>query len=196
MSSGLTRMEQLGALDIALKYVWDWSVAIDGGAHRGDWTDVMAGKFAKVIAFEPADDMVAQLRERFVGNEKVVVRHAAIWCETAGVRLLPDPDHPLKSYGRHVKPDGDVEGVAIDDMGLTSCGLIKLDLEGGEMMALRGAVKTIKRFRPVLIVECKRRIALRYDETEDAPGEFLAKFGAREVRRHGIDRIYAFKGTK
>lgn len=199
MSSGVSAEDQVRALDFAFPHVCDWAVAIDAGAHRGDWSDIMSRRFGVVYAFEPSIDMVEKLRRRFAGNDKVVVRHAAVWIRAERVSLVPDPEHPLKTYGRFVQPNGDVraiannvEAIAIDDMELPRCGLIKLDLEGAEMAALEGARETIKRCRPVMIVECKARIARRFDKTADDPGRFLAEFGAKEVRRHGPDRLYAF----
>src|SRR3954454_16313786 len=47
--------------------------------------------------------------------------------------------------------------VTIDGMDLGDCQFIKIDVEGMETEALRGAVKTIDRFRPILYVENDRQ---------------------------------------
>ncbi len=46
-----------------------------------------------------------------------------------------------------------VKVVRIDDLKLTRCNLIKVDVEGMEVDVLAGAAATIERFRPVLFVE-------------------------------------------
>ncbi len=46
-----------------------------------------------------------------------------------------------------------VKVIRIDDLKLTRCNLIKVDVEGMEVDVLAGAAATIERFRPVLFVE-------------------------------------------
>jgi FkbM family methyltransferase len=184
--------DQLGALALAYPHVHDRTVAIDGGANRGDWTDALACEFAHVHCFEPATDMVAVLRDRFFLVENVTVHGQALWNETAFVSVVPDPNGPDKSRWRYVRAGGDVEAVAIDDLNLTSCGLIKLDLEGAEMLALLGARDTLARCRPVLIVECKERLALRFHNSVRDCERYITALGAREAARHGPDRIFAW----
>ncbi|SCA63530.1 Uncharacterized protein SCG7086_AU_00160 [Chlamydiales bacterium SCGC AG-110-P3] len=46
-----------------------------------------------------------------------------------------------------------VPGVPIDNLGLPRCNLIKMDVEGMESKALRGAANTLKKHRPILFVE-------------------------------------------
>lgn len=184
--------EQIRALDFAFERVRDWSVAIDGGAHRGDWSEVMSNRFEAVLAYEPADDMFAALQERFSGKSNVLPHRAALWNRAERVTLMSNPRSPLKTYGRYVRPGGDIDAIAIDDLALPTCGLIKLDLEGAEMPALRGAVETLKRCRPVVIAECKEQWAMLFGATADDPGRFLAELGAVEFLRHGPDRLYAW----
>lgn len=188
----LAQAAQLETLHTALLFVTNWSTAIDGGAYRGEWTAVMAKRFAAVHAFEPASDIIDDLRQRFTGDDKVHVHHAALWHEAERVALLPDPEHPLKHFGRHVRPGGDIPAIALDALEFESCGLIKLDLEGAELLALKGARRTLKRCRPVVICECKPRMAARYDATADDPGLFLAGLGYREAARIKPDRIFVW----
>lgn len=183
---------RIAALDKALPYVRDRSVAIDGGANCGQWTEALLPHFAFVHAYEPALDMAALCRSRFANERRILVHQQALWHETARVSVVPHPDGPEKTRWRFVRAGGDTEAVAIDDLNLPWCGLIKLDLEGAEMLALKGAIETLKRCHPVVIVECKERLAQRFDATAEEPGVFLAKLGAREVGREDPDRIYAW----
>lgn len=178
------------ALRIAFEHVTNCSVAIDGGAYVGDWSAVMATRFEQVQSFEPAPDLIDGLRARFADTLNVQVFQKALWSEVEMVDLIPDPSHPLKKFGRHVRRGNEIEAVSIDSLALESCGLIKLDLEGAELHALHGAVWTIDRFRPVIICECKSPAAALYKATADEPGEFLADLGYREIGRCKPDRIY------
>ena len=46
-----------------------------------------------------------------------------------------------------------VSAVSIDSLSLGNISCIQLDLEGGELMALKGAIKTIKSYSPLIILE-------------------------------------------
>lgn len=59
------------------------------------------------------------------------------------------------NVGTHKITDlpGNVKMYRIDDLNLEHCDLIHLDIEGYEKNAILGAVKTIKKFSPVVITE-------------------------------------------
>ena len=60
----------------------------------------------------------------------------------------------LSLYG-HASGDR-IPILMIDELQLTRCDLIKADVEGMEEEVLRGATRTIERFRPVLYLESDR----------------------------------------
>src|SRR6185312_10827709 len=47
--------------------------------------------------------------------------------------------------------------VTVDSLELVDCQFMKIDVEGMEVEALRGAVATIERFRPILYIENDRQ---------------------------------------
>lgn len=49
------------------------------------------------------------------------------------------------------------------DKGILNLDLIKLDIEGGELFALRGGEHTIKTFKPIIICECQLKNTIQYD---------------------------------
>lgn len=46
-----------------------------------------------------------------------------------------------------------INGFPVDDLQLPKCDLIKIDVEGAELMVLKGAVETIVRHKPIIICE-------------------------------------------
>lgn len=45
------------------------------------------------------------------------------------------------------------KAVTIDSLNLDSCDVIHLDIEGYETNALRGAMKTIQKYKPLIVLE-------------------------------------------
>jgi hypothetical protein len=67
--------------------------------------------------------------------------------------------------------------------------LIYLDIEGGELDALRGAQETLRRCRPVLGVEINKNLRF-VGVTEDQIMGFIHDRGYRFVRDLGSDRAF------
>jgi hypothetical protein len=63
-----------------------------------------------------------------------------------------------------------VSTIAIDDLYLTACDLIILDIEGSEPFALEGARATIDKFKPVIMVEDRGLKGAKKDWSHSFPG--------------------------
>ena len=93
----------------------------------------------------------AELRER------IAVEPLALW-SASGERLeyaVAGPSSSLVERGRSAE-HAEIETVAVDDL-VERCGLervdfLKLDVEGAELHALRGAEATLRRDRPKLAI--------------------------------------------
>lgn len=188
--------EQLETLRSVLKagVVKDYAVAIDGGAHRGDWTRVMAAHFRTVYAFEPSADTFAQLRANTAALVNVDARRQALFSHACAVQIR-QPAKREASTARYVREAftarADAQAITIDSLGLVRCGLIKLDLEGAEFFALEGAKDTLARCRPVLIVEEVDKLAERHFRIDRrALATALAARGYRCVLERVPDFVY------
>jgi FkbM family methyltransferase len=128
---------------------------IDVGANQGHWSRMAKHVFpaATCVLIEPQTEMKSSLdafRKEFPDSHIVVagagpekgVRTLTIWDDLVGSSFLPKPDSSLKAKGRQ----RDIEIIAIDDYlrahGLAGPGLIKLDVQGFEIEALKGAAST------------------------------------------------------
>ena len=182
--------------------IHDWSIAIDGGAHIGTWSVVMAGRFKRVIAFEPTPETFEMLAKNMEHFSNVECRNEALM-DREGLINMEMPEHNAKHQRAYAKKindglesryaqwndKGEVVAVTIDGLGLPSCGLIKLDLEGAEYLALQGARKTIARFKPVVAVEIKRH-AKRYGIKRAAVDIMLKGMDYRIEFRRRYDVFY------
>lgn len=145
---------------------------IDVGANIGEITLVAAqlvGQNGKVISFEPVNEVFNKLEEHVVINNFCQV---LIVKEGLGEKVKKNI--PIYSCcGQEVSDENN--GLAslygwqqgkllqyinintldhfVDKLNLKNIDLIKIDIEGGELACLYGAQATLKRFKPMLIVE-------------------------------------------
>lgn len=148
----------------AMRYPRDFRVAVDCGAHCGLWSMQLAKVFERVIAFEP----VAKNRECFAANmvllnalDRVRLYACALGEKNGFVTMdtLPTSSAASRVASYHENAtDGSRVMMTTLDLMLADqpiVDFIKVDTEGYELFVLRGAEATIKRCKPVMIVEQK-----------------------------------------
>jgi FkbM family methyltransferase len=134
---------------------------LDVGAFVGIYTLVAAAdSSASVVTFEPNQQILPSLRRNISENgfaDRVRVIEAAASDRNGDARFTVPPDDWSMASISSDKDQGDAEVslVTIDEMIGTEVpvDLIKMDVEGAEEAALRGAEQVFKRCRPTLIVE-------------------------------------------
>jgi len=132
-------------------------VFVDVGAHIGRWALRLARKASQVVAVEPNPDTIAVLQAHIAMNDikNVDVFEMAAW--DAETRMhLDDPARKVSGGSTHVVQDDDgmVRAAPLDNvLGDVTPDLIKLDVEGADLHALRGMRETLKRARPTLFIE-------------------------------------------
>lgn len=156
----------------ALGYVTDWSLAVDGGAHVGVVARYLKKRFKSVIAIELAPDTTECLMKNC---RDVHVINAAL-ADRPG-RVGYEGDQAETSSVRRVVSGDKVDVITIDGLGLDSLGFLKLDLQGYDYFALKGAAMTLRKFRPVVFFEHKRKCFSRYGVEDNDPKDFLKSCG-------------------
>lgn len=154
-----------GEIELFRQVINSGDVVLDVGANIGSHTVCLAqlvGHRGIVLAFEPQRILFQTLCANLALNSLINVdcRQAAVG-DKAGSLLVPSLD-----YFREANFGGlslgewevgtQVELVTIDSLQLVRCEFIKIDIEGMEASALRGALETIQRCRPILYVENDR----------------------------------------
>ena len=146
------------------KYVKLDDTVIDLGANVGQMTIALAslvGKKGCVVAVEPDPYLFYVLNKNITHNafSNCMVFPAAAWSVSGENLPYPEPDlvrfDSLGSYGITPKSTTDrtVLSLAIDDLGLENVSLIKLDIQGSELEALKGLRETIDRCKPAILME-------------------------------------------
>jgi len=134
------------------------SRCVDGGAHRGAITEwfVDFAPLGEHIAIEPIPQLANELEQRFPSVE---VHCVALGEHAARATFTYVPEWPaLSGFGGREcllpSESVEVEVVALDDViGTRRIDFLKLDLEGHELQALRGAARTLEAFNPVVVFE-------------------------------------------
>lgn len=172
----------------ALQWCRSFRVAVDIGAHIGLWSRNLAVHFESVIAFEP----VAAHRECFVTNvcASNVQLHAVALGEKEG--LVSIRSNPTSSGDSRVDGVGDIEMYQLDELNLRNVDFIKVDCEGYELLALKGAENTIRRYKPTICVEQKPGMGPRYGLGETDAVKWLEGLGATMRQAMSGDYILTF----
>ncbi len=180
-------------LDAAMRFVTDKRIAVDGGAHVGQFSRQMSALFETVIAAEPAFDAFESLAEnmRNFGCSNVQIRNIAFGSTPGFVTMALDAKQQARKNtgGRYIMDGGKIPRVMIDTWHLPSLGFLKLDVEGSEYDAIDGARDTIARCRPVILWEDKA-FGARFGHDKQAVRHLLATLGYEHKARAGSDEIW------
>jgi FkbM family methyltransferase len=171
-------------------------VFVDGGANIGLFTLVGArrvGARGKVLAFEPGRSIRLRLMENVALNGLAQVE-VIPFALSAGPGEAAFRTFDVGGAGlNHLAPadgeGGDIETVALvalDDVIIPSdrarVTLLKLDLEGGEHAALRGAAATLQQARPDILIEIGDAYLRRMGSSAAEVGALLRAHGYQFFR--------------
>lgn len=157
-------------IDLLKHFLSEGSVVIDAGANYGSHTLAFCkyvGTSGKVYAFEPQRLVFQALCGSVALNSysNAYLYNAALGSKISTINIpeldfnqsenfggvsLVDTDKRNKTLSQHYN---EVSITTIDSLNLTSCNVIKIDVEGMESDVIKGAIQTIKNFRPILFVE-------------------------------------------
>lgn len=141
----------------AMKWVTDFGVALDIGAHVGHWAHNLKGKFKEVHCFEPTPDNY----ECLVRNVPGVNYYPVALNEIPGrFMLYLESGSNSGSWTAFPKNQKQiVKNILVRVETLDSFNLkpdfIKMDVQDCELFILKGGVETLKRYKPVLCLESK-----------------------------------------
>ena len=176
-----------GESDLFRQIVQPGMTVVEVGANIGAHTvelSRLAGPAGRVVAFEPQRLVFQVLCANLALNSCANV-HAlpyAVGAQTGEILvpvLAPDRRNNFGGLSLRDATQGErVRLVTIDDLALGACHVLKLDLEGMEVEALKGAARTIATHRPFIYAENDRR-----DRSEELLG-LLAGWNYRLYNHH------------
>lgn len=178
---------QYHKLEMALEHVSNWTRAVDVGAHVGLWSYHLANRFLDVDAFEPVHEHATCFLEN-VEAPNVILHECALGAAEGRLTMTR---YPGNSGHSHVADDGamSVPVHTLDSFNLQNVGFCKIDVEGFERDVLVGAIETLGRCKPTLIVEQKPGNGSRYGHGDQGALRFLEGMGARIVAQKAGDYV-------
>lgn len=160
------RMYERRELDLVRALLRPGDTFVDCGAHVGYYTLHAAravGTQGQVHAFEPAPANVARLRENVAlnGARNLIVHEAAVSAASGRTVFQLVDEQGETGWGSLMLAPGEktraheVDVVALDDVldQMQRVALMKLDVQGSELDALRGAARLLDRDKPHVLCE-------------------------------------------
>jgi len=178
-------------------------VVYDIGANVGFYTilaSLLVGPHGRVLAFEPLSRNLAFLKRHVTLNHasNVTVYEAAV-SDSSGSSLFDSRGDP--SMGRvHEAGNICVATVKLDELlesqSLPPPDLIKMDIEGGELRALRGAAGLLRLHRPSILLATHGRVqrADCCDFLTDLGYDLQPLVSDRQLR--DVDELVAISSSK
>ena len=133
---------------------WKGSTVLDIGAQFGDYALLCSKKFGagKVYSFEPLLNNYKTMNENISLNkiDNVFTYNKAVGA-TKGMLKVSGTNDMASAFD--VDGEEIVEVITVDSLGIDKLDFMKVDVEGFEMDVLHGALETIKRDLPKMIIE-------------------------------------------
>ena len=164
-------------LKIVEPYLKNNKVVVQSGGNCGMQVVKFAEFFETVYTFEP-DPINFHCLVNNLPYYNVIKMQC---CLGDNHKLVSMQDDDIGIGGFYVnEKSGNIPTLRIDDLNLSACDFIQLDVEGYTLQALKGGINTINKFHPVLSVE--------YDWVE--------RFGVsvNDLTKFLIELGYVFKG--
>lgn len=154
-----------------LPYIGDRAVCIDVGANIGLYSLALSALApgGRIYAFEPSHDAFGHLQKNLAQNgaDNVKASQLALGDSTGKVRFHEIPFFTAGSFtvdescfltsevlgSTYVETPCTTLDEFASGEGIDHLDLVKIDVEGGEMSVIEGALKTIEKYHPLVLLE-------------------------------------------
>lgn len=152
-------------VETAGKYITKGSTVLDIGANLGQMSllfSKMTGPEGQVLSFEADDFIFYLLQKNITANrcENIRAFYGGVFDKSKDMMYYPEPTFErFGTYGSYgLDPNASsgrkVPTLTIDDLDIQSpISFMKVDIQGSDLFALKGAIKTIERHQMPIIFE-------------------------------------------
>ncbi len=144
---------QWRARDFAVSLCKQKRICIDIGANVGLWSCDLVNEFKSVVAFEPVADF-RDCYQQNVRKNNYVLHPIALGSKESFIDMnIVEGNTGHSHINTNTMGSGSIPLKTLDSFNFTDIDMIKIDVEGFEEEILLGAMDTIKRNLPVLVIE-------------------------------------------
>ena len=162
-------------------------VVVDAGSNVGQYSllaSTLVDPTGEVHSFEPSPRNFGCLREHIVMNRLTNVRanQRALWHQRETLTFGIPEGYANNSGSFRSQVGGiEVQALPLDEYArdFKRLDLIKIDVEGAEPLVLKGAMDTLRKFRPTLLMEVNREALEAIESSPEALWMKLQALGYR-----------------
>lgn len=180
---------------------------LQAGGNCGVYTFEYAKHYENVYTFEPdTTNMNCLILNTLQSNN--IIKFQACLGDKHGMTAIQNPLEIMDIGSIHVKTEKELDErmlvvhsrpnvpiLKIDDIHFDNLDLIHLDIEGYELYALRGGIETIKKYKPLIVLEvCENGHSERFGYTRHDLEEFLKSLGYIFIKKleSNNDNVYMY----
>jgi FkbM family methyltransferase len=193
VDKGLPAEYQVAVRRRSIELCTNRTLALDIGANVGLWSRDFVNSFARVIAFEPVALFRECLEHNVQGTNFEVQPIALGDQDTVGTMIITEDNSGHSHLDPATMGTGNVQVVRLDTLNFHDVSYIKIDCEGYEYRILQGAEQTIRRCKPVIVIEQKPHDAYSKQYGQFAAVKLLQEWGMIKLDQVRDDWIMGWR---
>jgi FkbM family methyltransferase len=129
---------------------------IDVGAHIGTTIMPYSKMFSSIVGYEPSSRNFPNLEVNIRNNNinHCTIHNVGLYDSDCRGDIVQHGENNSGCYFFQKNPDGEIHCKTLDSAEHNEVDFIKLDTEGSEYFVLRGACKTLLKWKPLIQFEC------------------------------------------
>lgn len=180
--------------ELQLRFPEKNGTVIQAGGNFGLYPALFTEFFETVYTFEP-DPMNFNCLVMNCQSHEVIKMNCALGEDNSNAKIVIKSPVNL-GMNAIVETDSYVDSIPIvkvDSFGFQNVKLIQFDLEGYELPALKGAINTIQKYKPLIMLETsEEKVPEHYHSLVD----YLKQFSYNPVKMiTPIDYVFEYQGT-
>lgn len=195
------RLFQEEIISLVKPYIKKDSAVIDLGANLGQMTLAFSdfvGDRGSIYSVEANEFIFHLLKKNVEANHKTNVRpiFAAAFDKDGEeltfpeINLVAEPTYGSHGLDLHAVKGQKVMSMTVDSLTIEKpLSLIKVDIQGADLFALRGAVKTIERHRPAIVFELEEEFQGKFGTSRKDYFDFVEQIGYRVEKTDSHDYL-------
>lgn len=176
-------------VEVSKQYIKQGSTVLDIGANFGQMSlffSQFTGDNGRVLSFEADDYVFYILKKNIIANNRknIIAYNKAVYDKSDKTMFYPVQDFKrFPAYGSYGLDPNATEGrtintVSIDDLNIqTPISFMKVDIQGSDIFAMRGAVETIRRNQMPILFEFEEQFQQEFKTSGNDYMNFINEIG-------------------